>query len=137
MKYIEFCGKGGNIVFAEPLRHNPVARLVRWLTPGARSPDELPLGRPELRLIDRNFAADNYYGELFTVLGVMITRPIYSDPVNPLTRFCDIGRPAARPDGTHGWRLLSICCHSRYQESWGLARLRSILRRLRSLRQSR
>jgi SAM-dependent methyltransferase len=80
---------GGKIVFVEPLRHNPVARLVRWLTPGARTPDELPLGRPELRLIDRNFAADNYYGELFTVLGAMIARPIYSDPVNPLTRFCD------------------------------------------------
>src|SRR5262249_34364314 len=82
--------EGGKIVFVEPLRHNPVARVVRWLTPGARTPDELPLGRPELRLIDRNFAADNYYGELFTVLGAIIARPIYSDPVNPLTRFCDI-----------------------------------------------
>jgi SAM-dependent methyltransferase len=41
---------GGKIVFVEPMRHNPVARLVRWLTPHARTPDELPLGRPELRL---------------------------------------------------------------------------------------
>jgi SAM-dependent methyltransferase len=81
---------GGKIVFVEPLRHNPVARLVRWLTPHARTPDELPLGRPELGLIDRNFEADNYYSELFTVFGAIIARPIFSDPVNPLTRFCDI-----------------------------------------------
>jgi SAM-dependent methyltransferase len=82
--------KGGKIVFVEPMRHNPVARLVRWLTPHARTPDELPLGRPELRLINRNFVADNYYSELFTVLGALLARPIFSDPVNPLTRFCHI-----------------------------------------------
>jgi SAM-dependent methyltransferase len=81
---------GGKIVFVEPMRHNPVARLVRWLTPHARTPDELPLGRPELRLIERNFESDNYYSELFTVFGAIIARPIFSNPINPLTRFCDI-----------------------------------------------
>src|ERR1700747_2971761 len=53
--------KGGKIVFVEPLRHNPVARLVRYFTPHARTPDELPLGRLELRLLSRNFKLDNYY----------------------------------------------------------------------------
>lgn len=81
---------GGKIVFVEPMRHNPLARLVRWLTPHARTPDELPLGRPELRLIDRNFEAHNYYSELFTVFGAMLARPMFSDPVNPLTRLCHI-----------------------------------------------
>src|SRR5215472_9067518 len=80
---------GGKIVFLEPLRHNPVARVVRWLTPHARTPDELPLGRPELRLIAQNFEVDNYYSELFTVIGAMIARPIFKNPINPLTRFCD------------------------------------------------
>ena len=80
---------GGRIVFVEPLRHNPVARVVRWLTPAARTPDELPLGRPELRLIARNFVVDNYYSELFTFIGAMIARPIFKNPINPLTRFCD------------------------------------------------
>src|SRR5262245_13616654 len=51
--------RGGKIVFVEPLRHNPVARLVRWFTPHARTPDELPLGRPELQLLGRNFELDN------------------------------------------------------------------------------
>jgi len=81
---------GGKIVFVEPLRHNPVARLVRWMTPHARTPDEQPLGRSELRLIKRNFAVDNYYSELFTVLGAMTTRPFFRSPINPLTKLCDL-----------------------------------------------
>lgn len=81
--------KGGKIVFMEPLRHNPVARLVRWLTPQARTPDELPLGRPELRLIGRNFEMDNYYSELFSVIGAIVTKPILKNPINPVTKFCN------------------------------------------------
>ena len=81
---------GGRIVFIEPLRHNPLARLVRWFTPHARTPDELPLGRPELRLIDQNFEVDNYYSELFTVVGALVARPIFKNPINPLTRFCNL-----------------------------------------------
>jgi len=81
--------KGGKILFVEPLRHNPVARLVRWFTPHARTPDEQPLGREELHLIGRNFEADNYYSELLTVVGAMVARPILKDPINPITRFCN------------------------------------------------
>lgn len=81
--------EGGKIVFVEPLRHNPVARLVRWLTPQARTADELPLGRPELRLINRNFSSVNHYSEMFTVLGAIAARPIFSNPINPVTRLCD------------------------------------------------
>jgi len=80
---------GGKIMFVEPLRHNPVARLVRWATPHARTPDELPLGRPELRLIEQNFEVDNYYSEMFTVMGAIIARRIFKNPINPVTRFCD------------------------------------------------
>lgn len=81
---------GGKIVFMEPLRHNPVARLVRWLTPEARTPDELPLGRAELRLIGRNFETDNYYSELLTVIGAIIAKPILKNPINPVTKFCGV-----------------------------------------------
>jgi ubiquinone/menaquinone biosynthesis C-methylase UbiE len=34
---------GGRAVFLEPLWHNPILRLGRALTPGARTPDEHPL----------------------------------------------------------------------------------------------
>lgn len=81
--------RGGKIVFMEPLRHNPVAQLVRWLTPHARTPDELPLGRSELRLIGRNFEVDNYYSELFSVIGAIMTKPILKDPINPVTKLCN------------------------------------------------
>lgn len=80
----------GKIVFVEPLRHNPVARMVRWFTPHARTPDELPLGRPELHLIDQNFEVDNYYSELFTVIGAIVAWPIFKNPINPVTRFCNL-----------------------------------------------
>jgi SAM-dependent methyltransferase len=80
---------GGRIVFVEPLRHNPVARLVRWLTPHARTADETPLGRSELRAIDRNFLMDNYYSELLTVLGAVVSQPILKNPINPVTKFCN------------------------------------------------
>ena len=80
---------GGKIVFIEPLRHNPVARVVRRLTPRARTPDERPLGRPELRLLERNFAVDNYYSELFTVIGALIAQPFFKSPINSLTRLCN------------------------------------------------
>jgi SAM-dependent methyltransferase len=79
----------GKIVFVEPLRHNPAARLVRWCTPHARTPDEFPLGRPELRLLGRNFELDNYYSELLTVVGSTIARAFYASPINPLTKLCD------------------------------------------------
>jgi SAM-dependent methyltransferase len=81
---------GGRIMFVEPLRQNPIARVVRWSTPHARTPDERPLGREELRLVDRNFEADNYYSELLTVVGAIISRPIFNSPINPITRFCDL-----------------------------------------------
>jgi SAM-dependent methyltransferase len=81
--------KDGKIVFMEPLRHNPAARLVRWLTPHARTPDERPLGRHELRLIGRNFEVNNYYSELLTVVGALLARPILKDPINPVTKFCN------------------------------------------------
>ena len=62
---------------------------MRWLIPDARTPDELPLGRSELRLIGRNFEADHYYSELFSVIGATVTKPILKDPINPVTKLCD------------------------------------------------
>jgi hypothetical protein len=47
------------IVFVKQLPRNPVARPVRSLTPNARTPDGLPLGPLDQRLIGRNCAVDN------------------------------------------------------------------------------
>ena len=44
---------GGVMVFSEPLDMNPVARLVRRLTPEARTPDEVPFRAAELAAVRR------------------------------------------------------------------------------------
>ena len=80
---------GGKILFVEPLLLNPVARLARWWTPEARTPDERPLGLAELAEVDHYFTTSNYYSELFLVLGGILSRPFCRTPVNPITRFCD------------------------------------------------
>jgi SAM-dependent methyltransferase len=80
---------GGKILFVEPLRNNPVARLVRRFTPHARTPDELPLGGSELRLLGINFELDNYYSEMFTVVGAFVAQAFFTTPINPITKFCD------------------------------------------------
>jgi SAM-dependent methyltransferase len=80
---------GGKLLFVEPLRANPVARIVRWLTPHARTPDELPLGLEEIALVNRNFRADHLYCELFSFAGAMISRPFFRNRINPITRTCD------------------------------------------------
>lgn len=80
---------GGSIMFVEPLILNPVARVARALTPGARTLDERPLGRAELALVDRYFESRNYYSELFTVPGGILSGLVFRAPVNPVTRLCD------------------------------------------------
>lgn len=47
----------GRAVFAEPLGHNPLIRLYRWLTPSLRTPDEHPLLMRDLDLARRHFAS--------------------------------------------------------------------------------
>jgi SAM-dependent methyltransferase len=80
---------GGLMLFVEPLRDNPVARIVRWLTPYARTPDEMPLSATEIDLVSRNFRVRNFYSELFTVAGALVSRWVFRDPINPITRGCD------------------------------------------------
>jgi ubiquinone/menaquinone biosynthesis C-methylase UbiE len=47
--------KDGKAVFLEPLGHNPLIRLYRWLTPQMRSADEHPLLMSDFALMRRYF----------------------------------------------------------------------------------
>ncbi len=80
---------GGRLLFVEPLILNPVARLVRFLTPKARTPDEKPLGREELAIMAEYFTAEHLYTELFHVPAAVISRFFFSDPENRLTFAAD------------------------------------------------
>lgn len=70
---------GGKILFKEPLRDNPISILVRLLTPKARTPDEFPLGRKELKFLEKNFTNQNSYYQLlivpFSILNKIIRAP--------------------------------------------------------------
>ncbi len=80
---------GGIAVFVEPLRLNPVAMLVRLLTPWARTPDERPLGPAELRVFERYFHTSSVYSDLFTVPAGLLSRYLFRSPDNGLMRQVD------------------------------------------------
>ncbi len=46
---------GGQAVFLEPLAHNPILRLGRFMTPAARTPDEHPFTVEDWRLCAQHF----------------------------------------------------------------------------------
>lgn len=80
---------GGIIIFSEPLIHNPIAKLIRFLTPQTRTADESPLGVRELRVIDQYFVTQNYYTQLFDIPLSVISSYIFKDPNNIVTRFAE------------------------------------------------
>lgn len=81
--------KDGEIVFLEPLGRNPVGRLIRRLTPEARTPDETPLDKQHFRILEQYFDMDNSYYQLFYVPAGVISKHIFSSPYNPLTKAAD------------------------------------------------
>jgi SAM-dependent methyltransferase len=46
---------GGRALFMEPLAHNPLINLYRWLTPSKRTVDEKPLDIELIRLLKQRF----------------------------------------------------------------------------------
>ena len=77
---------GGRILFAEPLGINPVGKLVRLMTPFARTDDEKPLMFQELAELEERFDTRHYYEELFSVPLGVISGAIFDNPDNWLTR---------------------------------------------------
>jgi len=83
---------GGHAHFVEPLAHNPLLRVGRVLTPGARSVDEHPFTNDDWSTCGEIFPAFRHFErELVTV------------PLMPSTSSC---RPAAAvrsPGGSKRW----------------------------------
>ena len=52
--------KGGFFVFVEPLRHNPLANLYRYLTPHWHTPGEKPLSLQDIDNMRRRFSRLSY-----------------------------------------------------------------------------
>jgi SAM-dependent methyltransferase len=82
----------GVVVFSEPLDNNPVARLVRRLTPWARTEDEVPFRSEHLAEIARRFDCELHYEQLISVPLGLISRLVFETPDNSLMRLafrCD------------------------------------------------
>jgi SAM-dependent methyltransferase len=81
----------GKMFFVEPLFHNPLVAMFRRLTPGARTIDERPLTRHDIRRIDGEFEICNHgYALLASVIAGAFTSLMPGlGPTNWLLRVTD------------------------------------------------
>ncbi len=80
---------GGFIIFAEPLNINPLSKMIRGLTPKARTLDEKALGFKELRSIGNYFDISFTAYQLFSIPLSFISMLLYDEAGNPVMRFAD------------------------------------------------
>lgn len=76
----------GHLLFTEPLDINLVGRLVRRLTPEARTEDERPFRDHDLRLLQTYFDCRLHYEQLLSVPAGVVSGLVFDNPDNPLTR---------------------------------------------------
>lgn len=63
--------EGGRAIFIEPLGHNPLINVYRWLTPSMRTSDEHPLLMKDIDLAKQYFnVVDIKYFNLFALMAV-------------------------------------------------------------------
>jgi ubiquinone/menaquinone biosynthesis C-methylase UbiE len=62
---------GGRAVFMEPLWHNPLLRLGRWLTPAARTEDEHPLTEADWKACAAVFPGFRHHERELTTVPLM------------------------------------------------------------------
>ncbi len=81
---------GGQALFVEPLGDNPAARLLRTLTPRARTRDERPLTRDQLHFADALFPSNSHlFFNLLSVPAAMLTSLTTLTATNPLLHLAD------------------------------------------------
>ena len=82
--------KDGCCVFSEPLGHNPIINLFRYLTPKLRTSDEHPLKQHDLELMGRHFADVKVtYFYLLTFLALPLRRTTLFKPAYRLLTAAD------------------------------------------------
>ena len=77
---------GGSITFTEPLRANPISKIIRLMTPRARTRDELPLGRRELKFLNQIFDTRCSYHLLTSVPAGLLSRLLFKSADNFMMR---------------------------------------------------
>ena len=77
--------KDGVFIFLEPLNINPVSKLIRFLTPKARTVDERPFGFKEIALLRKHFDIEIHAFEFFSVPFSVLSGFIFRKAENPIT----------------------------------------------------
>jgi SAM-dependent methyltransferase len=81
---------GGAALFVEPLLDNPASKLFRALTPKARTVDERPLSRLQIKWADTLFASHEHrYCNLVSTPVAMVTSVLPVSAENPLLNLAD------------------------------------------------
>lgn len=95
---------GGLALFVEPLRGNPLSKLVRLLTPKARTRDELPLDYRDIRLGDELIGrgSHSYSGFISAPVGAAVSLLGGRDD-NWLMRAACVGDDAIGNTGLKYW----------------------------------
>lgn len=78
---------GGVVFFREPLDFNPIGRLIRLLTPRARTPDERPFRQSDVDCISSYFSCRWYYEQFFSVPIGVLSGLLFRQSDNSLIRF--------------------------------------------------
>jgi SAM-dependent methyltransferase len=82
---------GGRAIFMEPLAENPLLFLFRLLTPNARTPDERPLTRSDLRKISRDWEVESsYFGLIAAPVAILTSIVLRPYEKNFLLRISDV-----------------------------------------------
>ena len=76
----------GRMLFVEPLDNNPVGKIVRALTPQARTQDEQPLRTKEIAEIQKRFDTTFYYQQFLSVPFGLASKVVFSKPDNGLMK---------------------------------------------------
>ena len=106
---------GGLATFVEPLRGNPGARVARLLTPGARTPDELPLSRADIRAGDEIIGpgTHEFSGVVSTPVG-LLTSLLGGGKDGPVMRLAARGDDALERTPLRYWgRTVFLYWHKR------------------------
>lgn len=77
---------GGVMLFLEPQDNNPIGRIVRRLTPAARTEDEMPFVSSTLALLKRYFDCTFHFEQLAAVPVGVMSAFLFRDPDNVATR---------------------------------------------------
>ena len=76
----------GRMLFVEPLDNNPIGKLVRVLTPHARTEEEQPLRTKEISEIEKRFEATFFYQQFLSVPFGLVSKAVFSRPDNVLMK---------------------------------------------------